>query len=315
MAVRQQCREKRHTRLVRKAKTRSLYATNETAVHARAAAQQTMLTHCIMSSLSNGRAALSTHQGFPARALHQFGLPAQQASAFHNLLEGPRPAPGNGLERGSGRQSRWGDLQLLGDARAFAAQRVDLLLAVGAGSVAAVECSKFRPLRLGHSGRPRDRLLERAQPRPNDDSRQFGSLVQGRAGVGLRPLEQVQYLLIAKDLEGRQVGAPGVRVAPAPDLSQIGQLAAGQPPGSLDAPSFLGVARIITSGRLHHRPATFPVPIDPPPLAKLATHALGERLEKTRVVDRVAQLLFAKRPERPVRFLPFFSNRDIEESL
>ena len=58
-------------------------------------------------------------------------------------------------------------------------------------------------------------------------------LVQGHAGVGLCPLEQFQHLLIAEDLEGRQVRASGVLVAPVPPFAQIGQLAAGQPAGPL----------------------------------------------------------------------------------
>src|SRR4029077_9648150 len=106
-------------------------------------------------------------------------------------------------------------------------------------------------------------LLERRQLRTDDVARQFRSLVQRHARVRLRPLDQAQDLLIVQDSERWQIRAAGVLVTPAPELAQIGQLAAGQPPGSLDTPSFLGVACMITPGRLHHRPATFPMPIDP----------------------------------------------------
>ncbi len=55
--------------------------------------------------------------------------------------------------------------------------------------------------------------------------------------------------------------------------------------------------------------------IEMPTLEQLAAQAFGEPLEKTRVVGRVAQLLFAERSARPVRLLPVFSYRDIKESL
>ena len=115
------------------------------------------------------------------------------------------------------------------------------LRAVVASNVV-VAFSRLRPLGPVHARYPRDRLLERRQLRAGDVARQLRSLVQRRARVRLRPLDQLQDLLIAQDSEGRQVRASGVLVAPAPDLAQIGQLAAGQPPGSLDAPGVVGIA-------------------------------------------------------------------------
>ena len=58
------------------------------------------------------------------RAVDNFCLPAQQSTTFHNLVDRLRPRPGDGIERSFRRQSRSGDLQLLGDARALTAQRV-----------------------------------------------------------------------------------------------------------------------------------------------------------------------------------------------
>jgi hypothetical protein len=95
--------------------------------------------------------------------LQKFGLPAQQSPAFHDLLDCPRLAPGDGLERGFGRQSRSGDPQLFGDARAFITQRVDPFQALGAWSLDSFASSQLRPLRLGHLSRPRDRFLECCQ--------------------------------------------------------------------------------------------------------------------------------------------------------
>src|SRR6266576_5647672 len=92
--------------------------------------------------------------------LHKFGLPAQQSAAFHNLIDGARPAAGDGLERGFRRQSRSGDPQLFGDARAGTTQRVDPFQTLGAWRLVSFASSQLRPLRLRHLSRPRGRLFE-----------------------------------------------------------------------------------------------------------------------------------------------------------
>ena len=57
------------------------------------------------------------------------------------------------------------------------------------------------------------------------------------------------------------------------------------------------------------------MPSASPPFVELAAHSVREPLEKARVVHRVAQLVCAKRPARPIGFLPCFADLDAKVSL
>src|SRR5581483_4756165 len=222
----------------------------------------------------------------PAQKL---GLPAQKPAAFDHFIDALRPAPRHRLEGGLGRESRRGNPQLPGHARALAAQRVEPLQKLGARPLAWFAPSQFGPFHPAEPRRARDRLLERREQRAANISRQLESRLQRRFRVRLRPRDQLEYLLIAENLESRPVGAARMPIAPLPDLAQIGELAAGEPPRPGDAPGILGIAQLVTAARLHHRPAAFRMPFEAALLAQLAGETFRQWREKARVIGRVAE--------------------------
>src|SRR5678816_2998938 len=104
-------------------------------------------------------------------------------------------------------------------------------------------------------------------------------------------------------------------IAPAPELAQICQLAPRQPPGSLQAPSFIRIARIIASARVYHCPAAFAMPSNAALRCQLGGQPVGEFFEIARVVNRILQLFVAQRPLRPIGLLTFFADSDGEAAL